>query len=363
MNKVSVWFKKYFIPHEHNNHEPHFLRHESMLFLFLLIIIIEVGFLAQVFLVFDKTKFLASVLPGVLTELTNREREAYDAPELHVNELLTQAAELKAQDMAAKGYFAHTSPEGHSPWYWLQQVGYKYSSAGENLAVNFYDSEDVDQAWMNSPTHKANIIKKDYTEIGIGVARGVYNGENTIFVAQFFGKPYIVPVVSEPTTSEVAKAEIPVKKPVETKPAPKPTTPKVTPTKEIPTKTETQAPVTPNTSSNSLAVNNPTTVLGEETVFATSSKTFISSIKSFVQRAMTSPSQSVGIVYGGLGALLIMAMLIIMFIRSEIRHPIVMARGLALMAVIVMLLYVNIKVLSIETLVPTDDANTSFLAS
>lgn len=359
MNKVSRWFKKYFIPHEHNNHQPHFLRHESMLFLFLLVIIVEVGFLAQVFLVFDKTKFLAAVLPGVLTELTNREREAYDAPELQVNELLTQAAELKAQDMAEKGYFAHTSPEGRTPWYWLGQVGYKYSSAGENLAVNFYDSEDVDQAWMNSPAHKANIIKKEYTEIGIGVARGVYKGENTIFVAQFFGKPLIVPVVSEPTANEVAKAETPIKKSTETKPTPKP----VTPPKEIPAEIPSTTPVTPTTPNNSLAVNNGTTVLGEETVFATTSKTFVSSVKSFLQRAMTSPTESVGIVYGGLGAILIMAMLIIIFIRSEIRHPIVMARGLALMAVIVVLLYVNVKVLSVETLVPTDDINTSFLSS
>ena len=361
MKKVLKWFKKYFIPHEHNNHQPHFLRHESMLFLFLLIIMVEVGFLAQIFLVFDKTKFLAAVLPGVLTQLTNQEREAYDAPELKVNDLLTQAAELKALDMAEKGYFAHTSPEGRTPWYWLEQVGYKYSSAGENLAVNFYDSEDVDQAWMNSPTHKANIIKKEYTEIGIGVARGTYQGKSTIFVAQFFGKPYLSPVVSAPIENEVAKTPAPKTSPI--KPAVKPTTIKPVAPKETPAKTETPKPVETTPVNTTLAVNNPTTVLGEETVFATSSKTFAQSVKSFVDRALTSPSQSVALFYGALGTLITLAMLIVMFIRSEIRHPKVMARGLALMAVIVLLLYVNVRVLAVETLVPGDDSNTSFLAS
>lgn len=357
MKKVLRWFKKYFIPHEHNNHQPHFLRHESMLFLFLLIIMVELGFLAQVFLVFDKTKFLAAVLPGVLTQLTNQEREAYDVPELKVNDLLTQAAELKALDMAEKGYFAHTSPEGRTPWYWLEQVGYKYSSAGENLAVNFYDSEDVDQAWMNSPTHKANIIKKEYTEIGIGVARGTYQGKNTIFVAQFFGKPYVSPVVPAPIENEIAKAPAPAPKTSPTKPAVKPTTTKPVAPKETP------KPIKTTPTNTTLAVNTPTTVLGEETVFAASSKTFVQSVKSFVDRALTSPSQSVALFYGALGTLVILAMLIVVFIRSEIRHPKVMARGLALMAVIVLLLYVNVRVLAVETLVPGDDSNTTFLAS
>jgi hypothetical protein len=365
MNKVAKWFKKYFIPHEHNNHHPHFLRHESMLFMFLLIIIVEVGFLAQVFLVFDKTKFLAAVLPGVLTQLTNQEREAYDAPELKVNELLTRAAEMKAQDMAEKGYFAHTSPEGRTPWYWLGQVGYKYSTAGENLAVNFYDSEDVDQAWMNSPTHKANIIKKEYTEIGIGVARGTYQGQSTIFVAQFFGKPYAEPIAVAPISTEITKTEG-ESKIAEVKPkpvTPKPVAPKVTP-KVVPTET----PTTPIQAPTSLASNNQVgenTVLGEETVFVASSKNLASSIKSFLQRASTSPSQTVAIVYGSVGLLLMIALLLVQFIRSEITHPRVMIRGLALMAVIVVLLYINVKVLSIETLVPLNEANTanvSFIA-
>ena len=84
-----------------------------------------------------------------------------------------------------------------------------------------------------------------------------------------------------------------------------------------------------------------------------------------MQRASTSPSQTVAIVYGSVGFLLMIALLLVQFIRSEITHPRVMVRGLALMAVIVALLYVNVKVLNIETLVPLNEANTanvSFIA-
>jgi hypothetical protein len=103
--------------------------------------------------------------------------------------LLTVAAQDKANDEATKGYFAHTSPQGLTPWYWFQQVGYNFDYAGENLAVNFSDSEDVTTAWMNSPEHRANILNTDFTQIGIAAAQGVYEGEPTTFVVEEFGTP------------------------------------------------------------------------------------------------------------------------------------------------------------------------------
>jgi hypothetical protein len=111
--------------------------------------------------------------------------------------LLNQAAQEKADDMAQNGYFAHTSPDGKTPWYWLDQVGYNYSYAGENLAVNFTDSQDVTAAWMNSPEHRANILKANYTEVGTGVAEGMYDGNETIFVAQDFGTPVVTAPLAE----------------------------------------------------------------------------------------------------------------------------------------------------------------------
>src|SRR3989344_2881588 len=230
MDRISKWLKKYFVPHEGNSFEPHFLRHETITFLFLAVIVIELGFLVQVFIVFDKTKFLAAVLPGVLTSLTNDARAENNLPALTENSLLDEAARLKAEDMAARGYFAHTSPDGKSPWYWFNQVNYRYSLAGENLAVNFFESEDVARAWMNSPTHRANIVKKDYTEIGIGVANGIFEGRNTVFVAQLFGKPAIVAPIEAPKKTPVAPSQ-----PTPSTPPPAPTPPTVATPAPIPT--------------------------------------------------------------------------------------------------------------------------------
>jgi len=124
-----------------------------------------------------------------VTDLTNQERANLVLPLLKRNPILDQAAQLKANDMAVNGYFAHNSPTGITPWYWFGQVGYLFTYAGENLAVHFSDSDEVVSAWMASPTHRANIVNSNYTEIGIGTARGIYQGYETVFVVQLFGRP------------------------------------------------------------------------------------------------------------------------------------------------------------------------------
>lgn len=132
---------------------------------------------------------LAAILPKVLVLATNRERQSMDLSELTESELLTAAAQLKADDMAARSFFSHVNPDGKQPWYYLDEVGYKYNAAGENLAVNFVQSKEVHKAWMNSPTHKANIIQPKFSEIGIATAKGIYKGQEVEFVVQFFAKP------------------------------------------------------------------------------------------------------------------------------------------------------------------------------
>jgi hypothetical protein len=157
----------------------------------------------------------AEVLPAVLASLTNGERQAQDLPTLTVSPILNEAAQMKANDMATNGYFAHTSPDGKTPWYWLEQAGYNYQYAGENLAINFSDSKDVTAAWMNSPTHKANIVKGNYTEIGTGVATGMYQGKETIFVAQDYANPILKAVEQvQSTTAKVTSSVATTKEPV-----------------------------------------------------------------------------------------------------------------------------------------------------
>ena len=155
-------------------------------------------------LLFPTTSF-GDVVVSDLVKLTNADRAVNNLQGLTVNPILEKAAQMKADDMAVKEYFAHDSPEGKTPWHWFQQVKYSYSFAGENLAVYFSDSNEVERSWMNSPTHRANILNANFTEVGIATANGKYQGQETVFVVQMFGKPSVV--VS--TTTE-SKTDIPV---------------------------------------------------------------------------------------------------------------------------------------------------------
>src|ERR1035437_5559292 len=184
------WLKKHFIPHEGNEHRPHILSEYTTRNIVAIVIFLEIfTFLIPTLTHINMTGGMVAVLPAVLDNLTNQERQAQNLPILTVNPVLNKAAQMKANDMATYGYFAHTSPTGKTPWYWLTQAGYNYQYAGENLAINFSDSKDVTDAWMASPTHKANIIKENYTEIGTGVATGIYQGKETVFVAQDYANP------------------------------------------------------------------------------------------------------------------------------------------------------------------------------
>lgn len=154
-----------------------------------LILFVCVEILCFLALVMNGKIQVATVLVGALSNLTNSERAEQNLSVLAENVLLDQSAQLKANDMAEKGYFAHNSPDGKRPWYWFEQVGYKYSYAGENLAVDFNESEDVVSAWMNSPTHRANIMKGAYTEVGTAIATGTYKGKEAVFVVQHYASP------------------------------------------------------------------------------------------------------------------------------------------------------------------------------
>lgn len=175
--------------HAGNDHSPTLLQKTAMAGMGCLVILTFVMSSLHTLLWQHSAWLVGAVLPAVVTTLTNNERAEYAAPALQRNALLDEAARMKAEHMAAEGYFAHYSPGGVSPWFWFQRVGYTYAHAGENLAVHFSDSAAVVDAWMNSPTHKANIVNDVYTEIGIGVARGRHEGFDTVFVVQLFGTP------------------------------------------------------------------------------------------------------------------------------------------------------------------------------
>ncbi len=181
--------KDHFIPSERNVYRPHILRKPWLLFFLVLILTTEGVFMLNLVAQQSAFNFVAAVLPGEVIALTNTQRAENNVGTLTENQLLDSAAQAKAEDMAAKGYFSHIGPDGTEPWVWVKGAGYDYQYAGENLAVKFNDSSDVVNAWMASPTHRANITKAQYTEIGIGVAQGEFKGEQATFVVQYFGTP------------------------------------------------------------------------------------------------------------------------------------------------------------------------------
>ncbi|MBI3638577.1 hypothetical protein HY227_02430, partial [Candidatus Wolfebacteria bacterium] len=108
------WLKKYFIPHEHNNHKPHLLRWEATVVILGLVLLVETIFLFQI-TILSKTKFFADILSNVIVNETNKNRLAFNVNGLKENSLLDQAAQMKADDMAQKGYFSHNTPEEYTP--------------------------------------------------------------------------------------------------------------------------------------------------------------------------------------------------------------------------------------------------------
>jgi len=110
-------------------------------------------------------------------ELVNQDRAAAGLPPLQIDMRLVRAARIKSQDMQDKGYFAHTSPDGTTPWDLIKDQGVTYRAAGENIAMGFTNSDAAEHGFMSSPGHKANILNKDFNHVGIGIVGNYYTQE------------------------------------------------------------------------------------------------------------------------------------------------------------------------------------------
>jgi hypothetical protein len=127
---------------------------------------------------------------GVLTYTNIARAQNGGFAALAENATLDQDAQIKLQDMFTRQYFEHVSPTGDGPAELANKVGYAFVIVGENLALgDFGTDEALLTAWMNSPGHRANILNPNYTEIGIAVGKGMYEGRNTWLAVQSFGMP------------------------------------------------------------------------------------------------------------------------------------------------------------------------------
>lgn len=124
-----------------------------------------------------------------IISLTNTQRNENELESLKENELLNKAASAKLQDMFTNDYWDHFSPQGKKPWDFISESNYSYIYAGENLAKGFVDSGSTVNAWMDSPTHKNNLLSSRYSEIGVAVGSGYLNNKPTTLIVQMFGTP------------------------------------------------------------------------------------------------------------------------------------------------------------------------------
>ena len=137
----------------------------------------------------------ANLLEGKLTDdgvffNTNIERGLQSLPILKRSSVLDKSAEVKLNDMFSNQYFEHVSPNGSSVSDVVNAVGYKFLVVGENLALgNFNGDAKVVAAWMASEGHRANILDKRYTEIGVAVGYGLYKGQYQWLAVQHFARP------------------------------------------------------------------------------------------------------------------------------------------------------------------------------
>lgn len=160
---------------------------------------------------FNFTLAQAQYSAGGLVALTNESRSQNGLGTLSTNSALATAAYNKAKDMFEDNYFAHTSPDGKTPWDFIKEAGYTYSYAGENLAIGYADADELFDAWMNSPTHRENILNSNFREIGIAVLSGTFEGSQTLIAVQEFGTPLSAEQVAsevsaDPTTSPNVKS-------------------------------------------------------------------------------------------------------------------------------------------------------------
>lgn len=180
-------WQNWFLPHKDTHKKAHLLSWEGLVIYILIFILLQVSFSIISYSKPGVLGITASIDQKAIIELTNQERQKMGLSKVSENTALSKAAELKARNMLQENYWAHFAPSGKTPWDFILSSGYKFTYAGENLAKNFYNSNEVVKAWMASPTHRDNLLNSKYQDIGIAVVEGILNGQKTTLVVQMFG--------------------------------------------------------------------------------------------------------------------------------------------------------------------------------
>lgn len=145
-----------------------------------------------------------------IADAVNQQRTSRNITALTYNTKLAAAADYKANDMITRNYFSHVDPDGHYIWDKIVAEGYTpYTVLGENLAIDFPDTQGLIDAWINSPTHRANILNSAFKDQGVGVAFGNSSiGQYSDAIANTFG--------AQPTAAQIAETTTPTPHPNQT---------------------------------------------------------------------------------------------------------------------------------------------------
>ncbi len=345
MLEMKKRLKNYFVPYQGNDYKPHSLQKTAVVCMSILVMLTFTFANLQALLWMNSSWLVSTVLPAVVVDLTNKSREDVALGDLIRNEVLDRAAQLKAENMAQNSYFAHYAPDGTSPWHWFDMAGYNYIHAGENLAVHFTDSDEVVDAWMNSPSHRDNILNGNYTEIGVGTAKGEYQGYETVFVVQLFGTPVKSAgtlALAKPTPTETAVA-------VETARTPAPV-----PVAAVDSKFEPEPAPLPETEVTEVvnASNEPVLLVSDtaETSQTVAGAEFVQPASipnqpiSTVARIATQPQTILNMVYGVTAMFVLSILLASILIEIRKQHPIQIAYGTGLLAMMALLAYVHLTI-------------------
>jgi len=201
---VRKQLRRALVPHKGNHYRPHLVRLHGLTAVLVLAVVMQ---LAYGFISSGRLEVLGRVSNISASDLvadTNTQREKSSLSDLRVNDELTAAAFAKAKDMFANNYWAHVSPSGVTPWKWVGDAGYNYDVAGENLAKNYPTAQATVDAWMASPTHRANIMNNKYQDVGLAVVEGILDGRDTTLIVAYYGAPVTAAVQGSNDASQPA---------------------------------------------------------------------------------------------------------------------------------------------------------------
>jgi hypothetical protein len=361
--------KNFFIPHQGNNYAPDSLEKTALTGMFFLIVLSFAATNVFSLLWVHSSWLVGTVLPAVVVTRTNEERQDKSLGSLTRSSLLDDAAKRKAEHMAKNGYFAHYSPEGVSPWHWFKVVDYSFVHAGENLAVHFNDTDALVDAWMESPTHRANIMNGQYTQIGVGTAKGTYEGYDTVFVVQMFGTPAaelrqpkaavagetksLLSELAPAPIDEVAMASQLPSRVLAEEMSSEVAKEKVTLEKEQGTPVVVEAveeKVTESVPAENPVVSETKTMVSEDSFIATTAPGIPAEITGDVARTqdissgtrvLTSPHLLLRTLYGVIGSVVFVSLILAVFIEVRRQRPVQVAYGVGLMACMFLLFYIQ----------------------